>query len=327
VRAAFLSCPAATPGDRERVEIALSLDQRLIDQLTEVAPDGVLVAEPMARHTSYGLGGPADLFIEPSGVAEFRHSAALLADSGTPVLILGHGTNVLVRSGGVRAAVLSGRRAFSAIERTERGVRAGAGAGLSKVLSYCAEEGLSGIEGLAGIPGTAGGAVATNAGSFGVTLGERLAGVAVSVSGSEPRYLSRNELSIGYRKTELPAGAFVEHVDLTLDPGDPAEIRERVRRTLEKKWKTQPSGMRSAGCVFKNPPELSAGRLIEEAGLKGRRIGGAVVSDLHANFILNDRAATAEDVERLIEFVRERVQATFGVALELEVEIVGERAG
>jgi UDP-N-acetylmuramate dehydrogenase len=303
----------------------VSRDQRLIDQLTEVAPDGVLRDEPMAKHTSFGLGGPADLFVEPASPAEFRHAAALLDQAGVPVVIIGRGTNVLVRRGGVRGAILSGRRAFCALEKTEKGVRAGGGAGLPRLLSYCAEQGLSGLDGLAGIPGTVGGAVATNAGSFGVTLGERILEVVTSDAGCEPRVLRSGDVSFGYRRAGLPEGAFVEEVEIALEPGDPVQIRELQREVLARKWRAQPNGMRCAGCVFKNPPGLAAGRLIDDAGLKGTRVGGAVVSDLHANFILNDRAATSDDVERLIELVRQRVMETAGVALELEIEILGER--
>jgi UDP-N-acetylmuramate dehydrogenase len=167
--------------------------------------------------------------------------------------------------------------------------------------------------------------VATNAGSFGVSIGERVVRVVVSDAGCEPRGIERAEIDFGYRRAGLPEGAFVEEVEVALEPGEPAEIRALQRETLTRKWQAQPGGMRCAGCVFKNTPDASAGRLIDEAGLKGTRVGGAVVSDLHANFILNDRAATSEDVERLIELVRERVGSTAGVALELEIEILGER--
>lgn len=321
-----LGIPTATAGGRRR-ERDVTADPRLMERLAEIAPDGVFADEPMARHTSFGLGGPADLFVEPGNEGLFRDAAALLAEAGLPVLMIGRGTNILVRDGGLRGAVLSGRKAFGGVERTEQGLRAGAGVGLPRLLSFCAEEGLAGLEGLAGIPGSAGGAVVTNAGSFGTSVAERLVGISASESGQAPRFIPRGELEIGYRRTEIPEGAFVEHVELALDEGDPAEIGELQRQTLERKWRSQPSGMRSAGCVFRNPPGLAAGRLIEEAGLKGRRIGGAVVSDLHANFILNDRGATAGDVERLIELVRERVQASSGVTLELEIEVVGESGG
>ncbi len=303
----------------------MGIDPITLDRLTMMAPGQVLIDEPMARHTSFGLGGPADVFVEPRDAATFRECADYLSKAGVPVTLLGRGTNVLVRSGGIDGAVLTGTRAFGTISRTGESVRVGAGVGLPRLLTFCAESGLSGLEGLSGIPGSAGGAVVTNAGSFGVSIGDRLTGITVSKPGGPPSSISREELPMAYRRAEIPRGHFIEEVELALDPGDPEDIAAAQRETLEKKWKSQPSGMRCAGCVFKNPPGDAAGRLIDEAGLKGKRVGGAVVSDLHANFILNDRGATAEDVEELIEIVRERVAEAARVTLELEVEIVGRQ--
>ena len=301
----------------------MAADPRVVDELTRIAPAQVLVDEPMARHTSFGLGGPADLFVEPESDSTFRACADYLAEAGVPVLTLGRGTNVLVRSGGIEGAVLTGMKAFTTLERTDDGVRAGGGVGLPRLLEFCANNGLSGLSGLAGIPGTAGGAVVTNAGSFGIAIGDLLTGIRASKPGGSSTYIAREKIPMSYRSTELPDGLFVEEMELALGPGDPVAIAAAQRETLEKKWKSQPAGMRSAGCIFKNPEEGAAGRLIDEAGLKGTRVGGAVVSDLHANFILNDRGATPEDVEELIEIVRERVARTAGVTLELEVEVVG----
>jgi UDP-N-acetylmuramate dehydrogenase len=306
-----------------RTESAVGIDPITLDTLTKMAPGQVLVDEPMARHTSFGLGGPADVFVEPRDAATFRECADYLSKAGVPMTLLGRGTNILVRSGGIDGAVLTGTRAFGTLSRTDEAVRVGGGVGLARLLTFCAENGLSGLEGLSGIPGSAGGAVVTNAGSFGVSIGDRLMGITVSSPGGPPSTIPREKLPMSYRKTEIKSGLFIEEVELALDRGDPEDIVAAHRETLEKKWKSQPSGMRCAGCVFKNPPTDAAGRLIDQAGLKGKRVGGAVVSDLHANFILNDRGATAEDVEDLIEIVRERVAEAAGVTLELEVEIVG----
>ena len=307
------------------METAVEIDPKVLGDLERMAPGQVLVSEPMARHTSFGLGGPADLFVEPADPPTFRQCADYLAEAGVPVTMLGRGTNVLVRSGGIDGVVMTGMKAFTALSRTDAGVRAGGGVGLPRLLSFCAENGLSGLEGLSGIPGTAGGAVVTNAGSFGVSVGDRLTGVTVSKPGGSSSFIPRDDMQIVYRGTGLSPEVFVEEMELTLDPGEPADIKAAQQETLERKWKTQPSGMRSAGCVFRNPPDVAAGKLIDEAGLKGRRVGGAVVSDLHANFILNDRGATSEDVEELIEIVRERVAAAAGVTLGLEIEIAGRQ--
>jgi UDP-N-acetylmuramate dehydrogenase len=304
----------------------VGIDPRVLDELERMAPEQTLAAEPMARHTSLGLGGPADVFVEPRDASTFRECADYLAEAGVPVTLLGRGTNLLVRSGGIEGAVLTPGKAFTRLERDGDSVRAGGGVGLPRLLTFCADEGLGGLEGLSGIPGSAGGAVATNAGSFGVSIGDRLAGVIVSQPGGRSTRLSSDELETSYRSCRLPAGGVVEQLELLMEPADPRDIRKRATETLEKKWRTQPSGMRSAGCVFRNPEGDAAGRLIDRAGLKGVRVGGAVVSDLHANFILNDRGGTPEDVEELIEIIRARVFETSGVTLELEIQVMGRAA-
>jgi len=301
----------------------LAIDPTVLDELTRMAPGAAFVDEPMARHTSLGLGGPADVFVEPRDPSTFRACSDFLTSAGVPVTLLGRGTNVLVRSGGVEGAVLTPARAFTTLEREGTVARAGGGVGLPRFLAFCADEGLGGLEGLSGIPGSTGGAVATNAGSFGVWLSDVLSGVRVSRPGGSSTYVPRDEIEMGYRRCELPEGTIVEEIEVGLTEADPEDIRARQTETLEKKWKTQPNGMRSAGCVFTNPPGEAAGRLIDAAGLKGTRVGGAVVSDLHANFILNDRGGTSEDVEELIEIVRERVAEEAGVTLSLEIQIIG----
>jgi len=304
------------------VEIA----PRILSELDGITPGCVRLDEPMARHTSFGLGGPADLYVAPSDGAAFKGCLHLLSGEGIPVVVLGKGTNVLVRRGGIDGAVVATEHAFVELARSDEGLRAGSGATLSRVLSFAVEEGLSGIEGLAGIPGTIGGGVVTNAGSFGVSLGERIESITVFRPGEQSTVVTRDALQVEYRRTGLPAGAVVESVSLALDEDASERIAERRDRTLERKWKTQPAGMRSAGCVFKNPPGDAAGRLIDSVGLKGTRVGGAVVSDVHANYILNDRGATADDVEELIGLVRSRVLEAAGIELTLEVEIIGRRA-
>jgi UDP-N-acetylmuramate dehydrogenase len=313
-----------SPASRES---CLEIAPRILKDLAGVAGDDVRLGEPMARHTSFGLGGPADVFIAPGGGEALKECLRILADERVPLLVLGKGTNLLVRDGGVDGAVVATGRAFDGIDRTDDGLIAGSGVTVTRTLSFCVEHGLSGIEALAGIPGSIGGGVVTNAGSFGVALTDRVASVTCFRPGGGPVVISGDDLNAGYRTVDLPEGAVVESVALTLDPDESDSVRGRREETLARKWKTQPAGMRSAGCIFKNPPGGAAGRLIDQAGLKGARIGGAVVSDVHANYILNDRGASAEDVEELIELVRSRVLDETGIGLELEVEIVGRRAG
>ena len=304
----------------------MKIPRGVTEELARLAPDRVLVDEPMARHTSFGLGGPADIFIEPSTASSFRDCTAFLADEGIPARVLGRGTNVLVRSGGIDGVTLVAGEAFSGITRSGETLVAGSGVSLQKLLSFCADEGLSGLEGLAGIPGSVGGAVVTNAGSYGVSVADRLVQAVAFEPGHAARAIPAADLGAEYRTMRLSEGVVIESVTLGLEKGDPAAIAALQRATLDKKWRAQPCGMRSAGCVFRNPPGQSAGRLIDSAGLKGTRVGGAVVSDQHANFILNDRGASADDVEELIELVRFTVKDATGIELELEVEIVGRPA-
>lgn len=298
----------------------------IIEELERIAPGRVWADEPMSKHTSFGLGGPADLFLAPESPGAFKDAVAFLSDERVPLRFLGRGTNVLVRSGGLDGAVVAAERAFVHLSRQGGTVTVGSGVDLARLLSFCAEGGLGGIEGLAGIPGSVGGAVVTNAGSFGVCVGDRLVHVVLFKPGQDSVRVPVDELEIRYRRVLIPAGSVIEEVAVALEPRDPAGVAARQREVLESKWRTQPVGMRSAGCVFKNPEGHAAGKLIDAAGLKGARVGGAVVSDLHANYILNDRGATPEDVETLIGQVRERVREHVGIELELEVEIAGRRA-
>ena len=304
----------------------MKIPRGVMAELMRMAPDRVLVDEPMARHTSFGLGGPADVFVAPSTASSFRDCVALVADEGVPMTVLGRGTNVLVRRGGIDGVTFAAGEAFSGITRSGETLVAGSGIPLPRLLTFCAEEGLKGLEGLAGIPGSIGGAVVTNAGSYGVSIGDRLVQAVAFRPGRAAEAIPAEDIGAGYRTTALPEDLIIESVTLKLGRGDPASIAEEQRATLERKWRAQPCGMRSAGCIFKNPPGQSAGKLIDSTGLKGTRVGGAVVSDMHANFILNDRGASADDVEELIELIRSRVSETTGVALELEVEIMGRRA-
>lgn len=298
----------------------------IVEELERIAPGRVWADEPMSRHTSFGLGGPADLFLTPESPGAFKDAVAFLADERVTLRILGRGSNVLVRSGGIDGAVVGVERAFVGLSREGDTVTAGSGVDLARLLSFCADGGLGGIEGLAGIPGSVGGAIVTNAGSFGVSMGDRLLHVVLFKPGQNAVRVPVGEIEIRYRRSVLPAGSVIEEIAVALEPRNPAIVAARQREVLESKWRTQPVGMRSAGCVFRNPEGSAAGRLIDAAGLKGTRVGGAVVSDLHANYILNDRGATPEDVETLIGLVRERVREHAGITLELEVEIAGRRA-
>ncbi|MFO7984147.1 MAG: UDP-N-acetylmuramate dehydrogenase [Desulfuromonadales bacterium] len=278
--------------------------------------------EPMADHTTWRIGGPADLLIEPADIDDLRFCVELLRDGGIPWLPLGSGSNLLVRDGGIRGAVI-GMRYFRDI-RFEPGnsVVTGAGLPLMSLIRATTEEGLTGLEQLSGIPGTVGGAVFMNAGA-----GDRdMAGVVQSVqvlAGSGEKNLCRDELGFEYRRSRLSQNEIVFSVRLKLDRGEPEELQRIVKETLRNRRRTQGVGAPSAGSVFKNPPGQSAWKLIEKAGLRGRQVGGAKVSERHANFIINAGQATASDILELIDLVRDEVVAVSGVLLEPEVRILG----
>jgi len=303
----------------------MQVGSRTYDALERLAPGAVLRDEPMARHTSFGLGGPADLYIEAPDAASFRAAAGLLTGDGVPVKVVGRGTNLLVRSGGIEGAVLSTESAFSTLRERDGRIVVGSGVPLKSFLAFCAESGWVGLEPLAGIPGSVGGAVFMNAGSYGTFIGDRIETVSTFTPADGSRTLTLEDLEFGYRTASLSEGATVEEASFVLERGDASEVSHRLQEILELKWKGQPVGMRSAGCVFRNPGDVRAWQLVDQAGLRGARIGGAVVSDQHTNFILNDRGAAPEDVEELIELILTTVRERTGRELMLEVEIVGRR--
>lgn len=286
--------------------------------------DRVRLDEPLSRHTSWHVGGPADVFFMPRDRADLVAFLQSLP-RGTPVLWIGLGSNLLVRDGGIRGVVVSTKEALGVIERRgEREVYAEAGAACARVARECAKWDLGPAEFLTGIPGTIGGALAMNAGAFGGETWNQVASVETVDAQGRVRQRHAAEYRPGYRHVEPPvAGEWFLAALLHFDAGSSAESTKGL---LEKRRATQPIGEWSCGSVFTNPPGDHAARLIEASGLKGFRIGGAVVSAKHANFILNEGGATARDVESLIQHVQREVARAQGVALQPECRIVGEAA-
>ena len=281
-------------------------------------------AEPLSRHTSWHVGGPADIFFMPRDrddlIAFLR---ALPAD--VPLLWLGLGSNLLVRDDGVRGVVVATRDALTALERRgERGVHAEAGVPCARLARQCARWDLGPAEFFTGIPGTVGGALAMNAGAFGGETWRHVQAVETVDRHGVVRQRSRDEFHTGYRHVEPPAND--ECYLGALFHFDGGSSENDTRALLERRRQTQPIGEWSCGSVFTNPPGDHAARLIEAAGLKGLRIGGAVVSTKHANFILNEGAATARDIEDLIGRVQQEVARQHGCQLTPECRIVGEAA-
>jgi UDP-N-acetylmuramate dehydrogenase len=277
--------------------------------------------EPLAPLTWMRVGGAAQYFLEPRDEAELKRLIACCHEQEIPLRVLGGGSNLLVRDEGVSGVVvrLSGD-AFSKIDIQGTTVRAGAAAPLSNLISQTIKAKLAGMEVLAGIPGTVGGALRGNAGGRSGDIGQFATSVRVLTVKGEEFIRSGDALTFAYRKSSINELAILEGT-FELQTDDPAEITKRMRKLWIMKKATQPLSFQSAGCIFKNPRGLSAGALIEQAGLKGTRIDGAEISDRHANFIVTHEGAKAGDVLRLIELARSKVAEQFGVDLELEIQV------
>jgi UDP-N-acetylmuramate dehydrogenase len=277
---------------------------------------------PLATLTSLKVGGPADVLAVAEGVEGLRTMLGSFADVGAKWFVLGAGTNVVFEDAGYRGVVVKLGSGFAGIAMEGTRVLAGASALWSDLLSSCAESGLSGLEKMTGIPGTVGGAVFGNAGAFGMAIGDRVEWVkGMNTLGVETS-LSPSEIGFSYRHASFPGEFVLTTAALSMERGEKEAVVAAMDEILARRREKQPLELPSAGSVFKNPPGAKAAMLIEEAGLKGRRVGGAQVSEKHANFIVNRGGATAADVLSLIEFVREAVFRKFSVALELEVKVV-----
>lgn len=278
----------------------------------------------MWRHTTFRVGGPADLMFFPRGVEELELALQAAGEAGVPVHLLGNGSNLLVRDSGLRGLTIVMGEGFAQIRVEGARVRAQAGAMLSRVSMAAQEAGLSGLEFAAGIPGTLGGGCAMNAGAYGGQLSDVLVEAEVLMDGVR-RSLSREEMQMGYRTTlPLRRGGIVLSACFALTPGDPQRILERMRELNARRREKQPLNLPSAGSTFKRPEGHFAGGLIEQCGLKGYRIGGAQVSEKHAGFVVNAGGASAADILALIEHIQRVVLARTGVRLEPEVRILGE---
>jgi UDP-N-acetylmuramate dehydrogenase len=285
----------------------------------------VLRNESMAKHTSWHVGGPADLFFKPLDVTDLVAFLNTL-QSTTPILWVGLGSNLLVRDGGIRGAVIETHGAFSELDRVAQNeIWSGAGVACAKLAKQCIKWGLGPAEFFAGIPGTLGGALAMNAGAFGGETWQHVVSVATIDRAGVRRERDASEYSVGYRHVSGPQDEWFLGAKLRFEQR-PGVSNEDIRLLLARRKATQPIGEWSCGSVFTNPPGDHAARLVDSAGLKGHRIGGARVSEMHANFIVNDGRATAADIESLIRHVMAEVARVHGVTLKTEVRIVGEAA-
>lgn len=282
------------------------------------------VNEALSEYTSWHVGGPADRVYLPRDLEDLLAFLRTLPGD-EPLFWLGLGSNLLVRDGGVRGTVVCTRGRLKAMHRIdETRIHVQAGVPCAHVARFCAEQRLTGAEFLAGIPGTMGGALAMNAGAFGGETWRLVERVQTTDHKGTLRNRAVEDFAVGYRSVRGPEGEWFLAAELKLLPGDPDAGRERIRALLARRAATQPTHLPSCGSVFRNPPGDHAARLIEVCGLKGHRIGGACVSEKHANFIVNTGGATARDIETLIRYVRDRVELEQSVRLEPEVRIVGE---
>jgi UDP-N-acetylmuramate dehydrogenase len=302
--------------------------QNLKDIFSEGLFEGeVKFREPMRNHTSLRIGGPADIFAMPQDLSSLKNMHINLRRNKIPFFPLGGGTNILVRDGGIEGAVISLRslRRTGVLSKDNKYAYLFAEAGtlLQRIVNFSKENGYSGVEGLAGIPGTLGGAIFGNAGAFGYEMKDVLVLVEVMDIEGRIKKFNAEEINFGYRSSSISQNELILGAKIKLKKDEKEEVSAKVDDFLEKKREKQPLWEPSAGCVFKNPAGLSAGKLIDEAGCKGIRIGDVEVSSIHANFFINKGEAKASDFIRLMEEAAHRVKERFGVVLEPEIKIVG----
>ncbi len=311
-------------GSAERA-MALGMAEKLKGLACEVLFD-----ENLAPYTTFQVGGPADALALPATEEELVELLGRCRSEGLPVTVLGGGANTLVRDGGVRGVVVAFPRSFRGMEVIERGpervlLEARAGEKIPALVRFAAERGWAGVECLAGIPGTVGGALAMNAGTAESYVQDAVESVRwVPIGGGAPGRLPAKGLRFAYRRTALPEPGVVLSVRFALRPADAGALRERLRRDAARRRARQPWGLPCAGSIFRNPAGARAGTLIDSAGLKGTRVGGAQVSEAHGNFMVNLGGATAGDVLALIDRVKRVVREETGVELLLELNVIGE---
>lgn len=303
------------------------MDPAIKNRMKEIGGESVSFDVPMSQYTTLKVGGNVEAMYRARNLEELKEMMAFVVDEGIPYLTIGRGSNLLVRDGGLEGMAIILDGAFTSIEHTtpaEPDILAGAGLLLHKVVDFCTERGLAGAEFLAGIPGTVGGGVAMNAGSGGQEIKGLIRNVMVLTRSGVVERRDSPTLTFRYRGLDLHRGEIILRARLSLRFDEPASIRERVSSNIKRRKKRFPLDMPSAGSVFKNPDADYGGRLIDAAGLKGRRMGGAMISPKHANFIVNTGGATASDIVALMDLTRVRVREMFRIQLIPEIKIVGK---
>jgi UDP-N-acetylmuramate dehydrogenase len=303
-------------------------DSGLAGELKLIPGLKLKIAEPLARYTSMKIGGPADFFVDVETAAGLTQAVKTLRRCGSDFFLLGNGSNVLISDRGVRGAVIRLAGEFKRAEWHEENeiarVQVGAAFAVTQLAREAARKGYAGLEFAEGIPGTIGGALYMNAGAYGSEF-EKIVDEIDGITGEgDSIRFARNQMTFTYRDAHLPTGMIVTRARLRLEVQDAAKVSARLRELVARRKASQPSGHPNSGSMFRNPPGDFAGRLIEAAGLKGKKMGQAQISERHGNFIVNLGGAKAEDVRRLMELARAEVRNQFGVDLEPEVRLMGE---
>ena len=307
-------------------ECSMSNPQQASGELRRrVSADTIIrCAESLARRTTLRVGGPADLYVEPASTVDLSTVVGFCAEQGLPWLILGRGSNVLVNDQGYRGMVIClAQPHFSQIEVAGEHLSCGAGARLKAVAIEARRHALTGLEFLEGIPGSLGGGLRMNAGAMGSALFDLVESVRLMDPTGRVEERTRSDLQVQYRSCSTLRNYIALGAVLHGRPGSSEEIQQRMNEFSRKRWNSQPAAP-SAGCIFKNPPSIPAGKLIDELGLKGTRVGGAVISAEHGNFIVTDGHASSQDVLDLIELIRTQALKQRGILLETEVQIIGD---
>lgn len=285
----------------------------------------VFIQEQMSRHTTFRVGGPADFFVTPENEEQIQETVLLFRNEEIPFYIVGNGSNLLVGDRGYRGGIIQFFKKMSQISIRDSLVHAQAGALLSKIAAEAQSRGLAGMEFASGIPGTLGGAVLMNAGAYGGEMKQVLTGARVLKASGEVVEVPVEEMELGYRRSIFSkTGDIILSADIKLEIGDSEQIQKRMDELRDQRTSKQPLEYPSAGSTFKRPEGYFAGKLIEDAGLRGFQVGGAQVSEKHCGFVINKEHASAKDILSLMEQVSDKVYAKFGVRLDPEVKMLGE---
>ncbi len=304
---------------------AMTKEQLAAELRGKLSPETLLRRdEPLAKKTTLRVGGPADFFVEPSSEGDLSRVLQFCGEKELPLFVLGRGSNLLIKDSGIRGVVVSLTHSnFSSIKVEGEFLHCGAGAKLKTIAVEARKNNLAGLEFLEGIPGNLGGALRMNAGAMGSATFNVLEKIRVMDWAGKIQGMVRADINAEYRSCPLLKDQIALSALLRGKAGAGEVVAERMKSYSAKRWESQPKEP-SAGCIFKNPPTIPAGKLIEELGLKGTNVGGARVSEIHGNFIVNDGSATAQDVLDLIDLIKKRAMSARGIELRTEVEIIGE---